>query len=80
MKRIWGVGFAAAMVSMLATAVMVAPSGAATGATVSAGCTPKTNIEAIIDDSGSMSFTDEVLISMPSRGGDEGLSSTPLVP
>lgn len=59
MKRIWRVGFGAAMAALLAMAVMAAPSGAAAGATVSAGCVPKTNIEAIIDDSGSMSFTDE---------------------
>jgi hypothetical protein len=59
MKRIWRVGFGAAMAAMLAMAVVAAPSGAAVGATVSAGCTPKTNIEAIVDDSGSMGFTDE---------------------
>jgi hypothetical protein len=58
MKRIWRVGIGAAMASLLAMVVAVAP-GWAAGATVSAGCTPKTNIEAIIDDSGSMSFTDE---------------------
>jgi von Willebrand factor type A domain len=59
MKRIWRVGFGAAMAALLAMAVVAAPSGAASGATVSAGCTPKTNIEAIVDDSGSMSFTDQ---------------------
>jgi len=58
MKRIWRVGFGAAMAALLAMAVLAAPSGAAGGATVSASCTPKTNIEAIVDDSGSMSFTD----------------------
>jgi hypothetical protein len=50
---------AISMVAVLAAAVMAAPSGAAGIATVSAGCTPKTNIEAIVDDSGSMAFTDE---------------------
>jgi von Willebrand factor type A domain-containing protein len=48
---------AAAMAALLATAVLAAPSGAADG-TASAGCTPATNIEAIIDDSGSMAGTD----------------------
>jgi len=47
------------MAALLAIAVAAAPSGAASGASLSAGCTPKTNIEAIVDDSGSMSFTDE---------------------
>jgi len=47
------------MAALLAMAALVASSGVAVGATVSAGCTPQTNIEAIVDDSGSMSFTDE---------------------
>lgn len=47
------------MAALLAAAVVAAPSGAADGAGVSAGCTPKTNIEAIVDDSGSMAVTDE---------------------
>jgi hypothetical protein len=47
------------MAALLTMAVMAASSGAASGAGASASCTPKTNIEAIIDDSGSMSFTDE---------------------
>ncbi|HET9153443.1 MAG TPA: VWA domain-containing protein [Solirubrobacterales bacterium] len=59
MKRIWRVGLGAATAAFLATAVVAAPGEAAAGATGSAGCTPKTNIEAIIDDSGSMGFTDE---------------------
>jgi hypothetical protein len=51
---------ASMMAALLTTAVLAAPSGAAlSGATASAGCTPKTNIEAILDDSGSMSVTDE---------------------
>jgi hypothetical protein len=51
---------AATMAALLAAAVVAVPSGAATGAAgVSAGCTPKTNIEAIVDDSGSMTITDE---------------------
>jgi Ca-activated chloride channel family protein len=40
--------------SLLALAGPLAPSASAAGA-----CTPKTNIEAIIDDSGSMAITDE---------------------
>jgi hypothetical protein len=48
------------MAALLALAVIAVPSGAASGgAGASAGCTPKTNIEAIIDDSGSMAVTDE---------------------
>jgi hypothetical protein len=48
------------MAALLAMAVAAVPSGASSGdAGGSAGCTPKTNIEAIIDDSGSMSITDE---------------------
>jgi hypothetical protein len=59
MKRIWRAGIAATMAALLAMAAVAVPSGATTGsAAASAGCTPKTNIEAIIDDSGSMSFTD----------------------
>jgi hypothetical protein len=51
---------AATMAALLATAVVAAPSGAVSGGvSASAACTPKTNIEAIIDDSGSMSVTDE---------------------
>lgn len=46
------------MAALLAVAVAAAPSGVAAGATGSAGCTPKSNIEAIVDDSGSMGFTD----------------------
>jgi hypothetical protein len=50
---------AATMAALLAAAAVAAPSGAAGGASASAGCIPKTNIEAILDDSGSMSITDE---------------------
>ncbi len=50
------------LVGLLAGAVFVGTAGAAGGsdavATGSAGCTAATNIEAIIDDSGSMEFTD----------------------
>lgn len=59
MKRVWRAGVGTAMAALLAMAVLTASSGAAVDATLSAGCTPKTNIEAIIDDSGSMGFTDE---------------------
>jgi von Willebrand factor type A domain len=48
----------AAMAALLATAVVAAPSGAAGEATASASCTPATDIEAIVDDSGSMEFSD----------------------
>src|SRR3954454_18911847 len=59
MRRSWRVPMAATMAALL-VAVAAAPSGATTGAAaVSAGCTPKSKIEAIIDDSGSMAVTDE---------------------
>jgi von Willebrand factor type A domain len=52
----------ALLAGLLAGAVCVSTAGAAGGpgavATGSAGCTAKTNIEAIIDDSGSMEITD----------------------
>jgi hypothetical protein len=52
----------ALLAGLLAGAVLVGTAGAAGSsgavATGSAGCTAATNIEAIIDDSGSMSFTD----------------------
>jgi hypothetical protein len=48
------------MAALLALAVLAAPSGAAGGGgTALASCTAATNIEAIIDDSGSMAITDE---------------------
>jgi hypothetical protein len=60
MRRSSRVLSTATMAALLALAVIAVPSGAASGAAgASAGCTPKTNIEAIVDDSGSMSFTDE---------------------
>jgi hypothetical protein len=50
---------AAALSSLLVAALCVGTAPAATAtATASAACTPKTNIEAIIDDSGSMEVTD----------------------
>jgi hypothetical protein len=48
-----------ATAAFLLAGVLAAQSGAAGGATTSAGCVPATNIEAIVDDSGSMSITDE---------------------
>ena len=57
MLRSWKLLTAVAMAALLAAAVLAAPSGAAGVATAS--CTPATNIEAIIDDSGSMAVTDE---------------------
>jgi hypothetical protein len=60
---------AATMAALLATAVVAAPSGAATAvAGASAGCTPKTNIEAIVDDSGSMAITDESRLRVQAMG------------
>src|ERR1700758_4797573 len=60
MRRSWRVLMTATMAALLALAAVAVPSGGASGAAgISAGCTPKTNVEAIIDDSGSMSFTDE---------------------
>lgn len=50
---------AATMAALLAAAAMAAPSGAAGGGAAQASCTAATNIEAIIDDSGSMAVTDE---------------------
>jgi hypothetical protein len=51
--------FAALAVCACAAAVFAGGASAASPiASASAGCTPVTNIEAIIDDSGSMSFTD----------------------
>ena len=46
------------LAGLLAAGALPAGAGAASTATGSAGCTPVTNIEAIIDDSGSMEFTD----------------------
>jgi hypothetical protein len=60
MRGSWRVLMTATMAALLALAAVAVPSGAASGAAgVSAGCTPKTNIEAIVDDSGSMAVTDE---------------------
>jgi hypothetical protein len=56
---------ASMMAALLAAAVVTAPSGAAIG---SAGCTPKTNIEAIVDDSGSMAITDESRLRVQAMG------------
>ncbi|MGE5336126.1 MAG: vWA domain-containing protein [Nitrososphaerota archaeon] len=46
------------MTALLAVAVLTAPSGAAAGAEARASCAPATNIEAIVDDSGSMGGSD----------------------
>jgi hypothetical protein len=59
MLRSWRVLLASMMVVLLAAGVLAAPSGAASSGTASAGCAAATNIEAIIDDSGSMAITDE---------------------
>jgi hypothetical protein len=47
-----------AVLLILLTCAFAADASAAPLATASAGCTPKTNIEAIVDDSGSMEITD----------------------
>lgn len=59
---------AATMAALLAAAVVAAPSGAAAGAGVSASCTPKTNIEAIVDDSYSMAATDPDRLRVQAMG------------
>jgi hypothetical protein len=60
MKRAWKMSLGVTAAAVLGTVVLVAPGGAATHslATGSAGCSRTTNIEAIIDDSGSMYTTD----------------------
>ncbi|MGB7588395.1 MAG: hypothetical protein WBM00_06765 [Solirubrobacterales bacterium] len=49
---------AAGAVGVLVAALVVAPSGAQTPVAHASGCARATNIEAIVDDSGSMEFTD----------------------
>jgi hypothetical protein len=62
MKSISKALVAVALSSLLVVALVANAASAATGAaataTASAACTPKTNIEAIVDDSGSMTVTD----------------------
>lgn len=58
---------ATTMAALLAAAVVAAPSGAA-GAGTSATCTPKTNIEAIVDDSYSMAATDPDRLRVQAMG------------
>ena len=62
MKSVHKASIVFAMSGLLAAAFFVsyasAASGGATSASASAACTPATNIEAIIDDSGSMEVTD----------------------
>lgn len=57
MKRAWKVLLAATLALLLGAAAVTGASGA-TGGGALASCAPATNIEAIVDDSGSMSFTD----------------------
>ena len=57
MKPARGTSLALAVAAALALAGALAPAGATAQGTVP-GCTPATNIEAIIDDSGSMAFRD----------------------
>lgn len=56
MRRVAKVLSAAVVASLLAMGIVTA--GASAAPTASAGCTPATNIEAIVDDSISMEFTD----------------------
>ena len=51
------VTFAASAALLACVGIGVAPAGAAPASSAAA-CTPKTNLEAIIDDSGSMSSSD----------------------
>jgi hypothetical protein len=57
MKRIVGTFLGATLTGALILGLLVAPAGAAS-AGASAKCTPATDIESIIDDSGSMAITD----------------------
>jgi hypothetical protein len=59
MRRGWRVLLASMMAVSLAGAVMATPSGAVGGKIALASCAPATNIEAIVDDSGSMALSDE---------------------
>jgi hypothetical protein len=59
MLRSWRILLASMMVALLTAAVLAAPSGATGGPTALASCAAATNIEAIVDDSISMDFTDE---------------------
>ena len=59
MKRAWKVLLGTTMAAVLLAGTLAAQSGAQGTASVSAAsCLPATNIEAIVDDSGSMSITD----------------------
>lgn len=62
MKRVTRVLLSAVFAALLLAGLTAASSSAAPVATPSAGCTPATNIEAILDDSGSMAITDESLL------------------
>lgn len=53
--RVW---FGMATAAFLLAGLLTTQSGAAGGASASASCVPATNIEAIVDDSGSMAITD----------------------
>ncbi|HET7454179.1 MAG TPA: vWA domain-containing protein [Solirubrobacterales bacterium] len=60
---------ASMMAALLTAAAVAAPSGAATDtAGASASCTPKTNIEAIVDDSYSMAATDPDRLRVQAMG------------
>jgi hypothetical protein len=59
MNRAWKLLLGTTLSALLMAGVLAAQSGAAGTASAAARCTPATNIEAIIDDSGSMSLTDK---------------------
>jgi hypothetical protein len=59
MTRAWKVLLGTTMTALLLAGVLAAQSGAQSTASASASCVPATNIEAIVDDSGSMAITDE---------------------
>src|SRR5438445_9060918 len=70
-KRSW----MRAMIGAVAASSLLALAGPLTSGAAAASCTPKTNIEAIIDDSGSMAITDENLLRV--KGLDLLINSLP---
>jgi von Willebrand factor type A domain len=59
MRRIGKVLLGTTMIACLTAGLLVSQSAARGGATTSAGCVPAADIEAIVDDSGSMAITDQ---------------------
>ena len=58
MRRLVGVVSGSVAAGLLLAGLLMAPSGAAGKARASGACTAATNVEAIVDDSGSMAITD----------------------